>query len=100
MDLRGTVDSTRDPVHIVVTIVMSIFIMASIALGAFAFGRRFRVYSFVTLALVIVGGVLAGILAGPMPGPTPWLGLAERVNIYATMAWFAALAIGLIKEPR
>jgi hypothetical protein len=24
-----------------------------------------------------------------MPGPTPWLGLAERVNIYATMPWFA-----------
>jgi hypothetical protein len=27
-----------------------------------------------------------------MPGPTPGIGLAERVNIYASMVWFAVLA--------
>ena len=89
MDLRGTVNSQRDSLHIATTMVMSIFIMAVIVFGAFADGRRFRLYSFVTLAVVVVFGVLAGFLSRPMPGPTPWLGLAERVNIYSTMLWIA-----------
>jgi len=91
MDLRGTVDSQRDSLHIVATIVMSAFIVAVIAFGAFADGRRFRLYSFGTLVIVVVFGMLAGFLARPMPGPTPWLGLAERVNIYATMLWIGWL---------
>ena len=59
----------------------------------------FRLYSFATIATVIVFGALAGFLARPTPGPTPWLGLAERVNIYATMLWMAVLAISLWNVP-
>ena len=95
MDLRGTVGSQRDALHIAATFVMSIFIVAAMAFGAFVRGRRFRVYSFATIAIVVVFGALAGFLARPMPGPTPWLGLAERINIYATMLWMAALAASL-----
>ncbi len=95
MDMRGTLDSQRDALHIAATVVMSLFIVAMMAFGAFVHGRRFRLYSFATIAVVMVFGALAGFLAGPMPGPTPWLGLAERVNIYATMLWIAVLAISL-----
>ena len=95
MDLRGTVGSQRDALHIAATFVMSIFIVAAMAFGAFARGMRFRRYSFATIAIVVVFGALAGFLARPMPGPTPGLGLAERINIYATMLWMAALALSL-----
>jgi hypothetical protein len=95
MDVRGTVDSQRDTLHILATIVMSCFIVAMIAFGAFAHGMRFRLYSLATLVTVVVFGIWAGFLARPMPGPTPWLGLAERVNIYATMLWVAVLAVSL-----
>ena len=98
MDLRGTVDSSRDTLHIAATFVMSIFIVAVIAFGAFAHGPRFRIYSFATIATGIVFGALAGFLAGPMPDPTPWLGLAERVNIYATMLWISAFAVSLLRS--
>jgi len=98
MDLRGTVDSSRDTLHIAATFVMSIFIVASIAFGAFGRGTRFRLYSFATIATVCVFGALAGYLAGPMPGPTPWLGLAERVNIYATMLWISVFAVSLLRD--
>jgi hypothetical protein len=98
MDLRGTVDSSRDTLHIAATFVMSILIVASIAFGAFGRGTRFRLYSFATIATVCVFGALAGYLAGPMPGPTPWLGLAERVNIYATMLWISVFAVSLLRD--
>jgi len=97
MDVRGTVESQRDTLHIVATIVMSVFIVAVMAFGAFAHGRRFRIYSRATLAIVVVFGACAGFLARPMPEPTPWLGLAERVNIYATMLWLAALAVSFLR---
>ena len=101
MDVRGTVESQRDSLHIIATIVMSMFIVAVMAFGAFAaldsHGTRFRLYSFATIATVIVFGAWAGILARPMPGPTPWLGLAERVNIYATMLWVAVLAVSFLR---
>ena len=42
MDLRGTVGSQRDARHIAATFVMSIFIVAVMAFGAFAQGKRFR----------------------------------------------------------
>jgi hypothetical protein len=29
--------------------------------------------------------------------PTPWMGVIERVNIYGTMLWIAALAAGLLR---
>ena len=95
MDLRGTVNSQRDALHIAATLVMSIFIVAMMAFGAFARGRRFQLYSFATIAIVVAFGTLAGLLAAPMPGPTPGLGLAERINIYATMLWMASLAAAL-----
>jgi hypothetical membrane protein len=95
MDVRGTVGSQRDAWHIAATFVMSIFIVAVMAFGAFARGKRFRLYSLATIAIVLVFGTLAGFLARPMPGPTPGLGLAERINIYATMLWMASLAASL-----
>ena len=70
MDVRGTVGSQRDALHIVATIAMSIFIVAVMAFGAFVHGT---------------------------PEPTPWVGLAERVNIYATMLWLAVLAVCFLR---
>lgn len=97
MDVRGTAGSQRDTPHIIATIAMSMFIVAVMAFGAFAHRTRFRIYSFATIATVIVFGACAGLLARPMPGPTPWLGLAERVNIYATMLWVAVLAVSFLR---
>ena len=97
MDVRGTVDSQRDTWHILATILMSTFIVAMMGFGAFVHGTRFRLYSFATIATVVLFGASAGFLARPMPEPTPWLGLAERVNIYATMLWLAVLAVSFLR---
>ncbi len=98
MDLRGTPNSRRDRRHIFATMVMSVFIVAAMPLSAVRSGAHFRRYTAVTLGGVLWFGGWSGMLARPMPGPTPGVGLTERVNIYATMLWFATLALVLIRE--
>lgn len=98
MDIRGTIDSRRDRRHIAATFVMSIFIVAAMVFGAFVRGVRFRLYTFATIVTVVAFGVLSGFLARPLPAPTPGLGLAERVNIYATMLWMGVLGVVLVRR--
>jgi hypothetical protein len=51
---------------------------------------------------VIAFGVLTSTQAGKISEnePTPWAGIEERVNIYATMLWLAALSVGLLRALR
>jgi hypothetical protein len=65
-------------------------------------GKRLRYYSYGTIAILVVFGVLASLQAGQMQAnePTPWMGIKERINIYATMLWVAVLAIGLLRAQK
>ena len=92
----------RNAMHPPGTIVMSLFIVLAMAFGATLLGRRFRYYSYATIATLIVFGVLASLQAGRMVAnqPTPWMGIEERINIYATMLWVVVLAIGLLRAEK
>jgi hypothetical protein len=89
----------RNAMHPPGTIVSSLFVVLAMGFGAKLLGRRFRYYSYGTIATLIVLGVLASLQAGRMAAnqPTPWMGIEERINIYATMLWVAVLAIGLLR---
>jgi hypothetical protein len=89
----------RNAMHPPGTIVMSLFIVLAMSYGARLLGRRFLYYSYGTIAILIVFGVLTSLQVGRMEAnePTPWMGVEERINIYATMLWVAALAIGLLR---
>jgi hypothetical protein len=97
MDIRGTEATPRGALHPPMTLVMSVFILLFMAVGASLHGERFRLYSLGTLLTVVVFGVLTGLDAPQLVAnqPTPWMGLKERVNIYATMLWIALLALSL-----
>jgi hypothetical protein len=94
----------RNAMHIPATMVMSLFILLAMGFGASLLGKRLRYYSYGTIAILVVFGVLASLQAGQMQAnePTPWMGIEERINIYATMLWVAVLAIGLLRvqKPR
>jgi uncharacterized membrane protein len=78
--------------------------LLAMGFAATLLGKRFRYYSYATIAILIVFGVLTSLQAGKMVAdePTPLMGLTERINIYATMLWVTVLAIGLLgaKETR
>jgi hypothetical protein len=89
----------RNAIHPPGTIVMSLFMVLAMGYGARLLGRRFLYYSYGTIAILIVFGVLTSLQVGRMEAnqPTPWMGVAERINIYATMLWVAVLAIGHLR---
>jgi hypothetical protein len=92
----------RNTMHIPATAVMSLFIVLAMGFGATLLEKRFRYYSYGTIAILLVFGVLASLQAGQMAAnePTPWMGIEERINIYATMLWVAVLAIGLLRAQK
>jgi Protein of unknown function (DUF998) len=88
-----------DVMHIILTATMVLLILVSIGVGATAFGTPFRLYSIGTILVVLVFGALAGLQSGQMAAnlPTPWMGVEERLNIFAYMLWVVVLAIGLLR---
>jgi hypothetical protein len=97
MDVRGTEGTARGALHPAVTGVMVLFMLLSLGFGAFLHGLRFRVYTLGTLLTILVFAGLTFLAAPSIAAnePTPWLGLLERVNIYAWMLWVAVLAVSL-----
>jgi hypothetical protein len=99
MNVRGTGDSSKDVAHIALTMVMVLLILGSVGVGAALRGRMFRVYSYATLLIMVVFGILTSLTArGVATGdPTPWTGLTERVNIGAFLLWVGVLAVSLLR---
>ncbi len=88
-----------DTMHVVSAGVVSAMILLAIGFGASAFGRRFRFYSFATIVVLLVSGVLTAMGAPLIEAnlPTPWIGVTERINIGGYLLWVVVLAIGLLR---
>ena len=88
--------------HIAVTGVLVSLTLGAIAFGAFALGRRFRIYSFATFLTLIVFGALSAPYGARLAAgePTPGFGIIERILIYSSLLWVAVLAVALLRRPR
>ncbi len=83
-----------DTLHQVLAAVTVFLMFLAIGFGATAFGKRFRLYSIVTIVVLLVFGGLT-FLEAPrlqMNLPTPWIGLWERINISVFLLWVVTLA--------
>jgi len=74
-----------------------LLILLSVGVGAIAFGKKFRFYSFVTIMVYLVLGALPflGAVQAEAGQPIPWIGLVERTMVYGFMLWVAVLAVVL-----
>jgi hypothetical protein len=91
-----------DTWHIVMSVITVLLMFLSIGFGAAAFGKRFRVYSIVTILVFIVFGVLTFSEAPNVDKnlPTPYIGLWERINIAAFMVWLFVFAFILLRAEK
>jgi len=82
--------------------VTGIFFMLIVSFGAAALGKRFRLCSIATMAIVLACGAVTGTYASDVQAdsPTPWVGVWERISIATFMAWIVGLAIALLRAPR
>lgn len=94
-------ETISDTLHILVMSPLSaLFMMVSMGFAAAAFGKRFRIYSILTILTLLIFGVLTGIDAPKVDAnlPTPWLGVIERVMLGVFLLWVVVLAIILLKK--
>jgi hypothetical protein len=98
--MRGIEGTFSDTMHGLLTLVGSVCYLVAMGFGAAAFGKRFRLYSLGTMLILVTFGVLAGQEIPRLTAnlPTPWLGVWERINIFAAMLWIAVLAIALLRR--
>lgn len=102
MHMRNTEFTGTDTMHLVFAVSAIVLILAFIGFGAAALGRGFRLYSAITLVLMLgagawVGTQVAAIAAG---GPTPGAGLVERLSVHGPMLWLAVFALALLPLTR
>ena len=90
----GTISDTM---HLTLAAVTVLLMLVAIGVGAAALGTRFRVYSIVSLVVLLVFGVLTFLDAPKIDAglPTPWIGVWERVNLGVFLLWVVALAIAV-----
>ncbi len=91
-----------DTLHLIISAIDSVLFLLMIGVGSFAFGKRFRLYSIVTIIVLLVFGVRMSMDV-PKVGanePTPWLGVIERINIFSAMLWILMLAIVLLRAEK
>jgi hypothetical protein len=92
----------QDTMHLVLGAVSSLLFFGAIAVGAFAFGTRFLVYSLATIAAMLVFGTLMSMQTSAVAAdePTPWLGIWERIVVEGAMLWQAVFASMLLWRQR
>lgn len=102
MHQRGAEMTWTDVMHIVLSVASVIFMLLFIGFGAAALGRWFRLYSIASILAVLVGASVTFAWAERIAAqePTPWLGVVERVMIYAYLLWIAVLAVALVRRGR
>lgn len=91
--------TVSDTLHIVWSAAWVAFMLAAIAFAAAALGKQFRLYSIVTLVILVAFGVLTGLDAPKLSAnlPTPLLGVWERIQIGVVILWDIVLAIALLR---
>jgi hypothetical membrane protein len=101
MHQRGAGSLASDAPHIILTGVLVLLLLLAMGFGALALGKRFRLYSFATVLIVIGFGALTSMFAARLAAgqPTPGMGIIERIDIYSALLWLAVLGIALLRRP-
>lgn len=97
---RGTEQGLTGALHLIEGAVAMLLLLAAMSSAATALGRRFAVYTIITILVMLSFGgwstmdiprVEAGL-------PTPWIGVKERIYWYSYQLWYIVLSVRLLRE--
>lgn len=100
MNMRENAKSASDTGHLVLSAMTPVIISFFIGFGSGARGRGFRIYSILTIVIMLLFGAWTGMLAPRVAAnmQTPWIGLIERVAVFSPMVWISVFAIILLMD--
>jgi hypothetical protein len=98
MHVREADETLTDTLHVAQLAVAGPLLLIFIGFGAAAFGMWFRLYSAATVLVMLAFGAWAGTYGSDVANDfeTPWVGLIERVSVYAYQLWIAVFATALL----
>lgn len=102
MHMRGMTPSLTDTLHIIWASVTVLLMMLMMGFASAALDVRFRLYTIISLALLLFFGVLTFTESPNIPtnAPTPTIGIWERINIAIFMLWIIVFAGKLLKNAK
>nr|ANA08037.1 hypothetical protein 5G4_008 [uncultured bacterium 5G4] len=91
----------QDTMHLVLSGADTFLFFLAMIFGAGTSGRRFRMFSLATIAVVLACGAYTGMSGAKVSAndPTPWLGVTERIAVFGSMLWIAVASICLMSRP-
>ncbi len=101
-DLAAGGGTISDTIHLLFAFVTVVLMVFAIGYGAFSFGKRFRIYSIISLIILLAFGILTSMDAPSVNKnlPTPWIGVWERINIGVFLLWVIVLTVILINAEK
>ncbi|MBK9981089.1 MAG: DUF998 domain-containing protein [Saprospiraceae bacterium] len=89
-----------DTIHLLFAFVTVLLMVFAIGIGAVSFGMRFRLYSIISLLVLLTFGILTSMDAASVNKnlPTPWIGVWERINIGVFLLWIVVLSVILFRN--
>ena len=97
--VRGTATFADELPHIVTGLAAIAVIIATMAAGSVALGKRFRNFSWTTIGTLLLFSALTvpfgmKLAAGE---PTPGIGIVERLAYYSIIVWIGGLSVALLR---
>ena len=102
MNMRGNIGSASDTGHLVLSALTVLILTLFIGFGSGVKGKKFRIYSILTILVMLSFGFLVGTMAPKVAAqePTPWMGIFERISVFTPMIWIIVLAIVLLQKDK
>jgi hypothetical protein len=101
-DMVANGTGSNDTGHLVMAGLTAVFVIAELVSASVAFGWWFRLYTLVSIVVIVACGVSTSTQSPNLENgtPTPWMGLYERVSIGCWLLWMTVLAVILLDELR
>jgi len=97
---RGAPFTRNEVAHLTLVVVNVLCVVGAVITGGRAGSRGFLRFSVAMVVICVSFGALGGRYAPSIAAgdPTPWLGVIERISVYAYVLWLAAFANLLLRD--